>query len=148
MSQPLPYRNFRWVEPKYVGDSTRQQTGHIYEADLKYPDELHDLHNDYPCAAEKIKVNDEMLSDYCQKIKNRFKISSGNVHKLIPTLHHKEKYVLHEENLKLYLRLGLKSKKVHRVLQFNQKPWLKQYIDFNTEMRKKQKTVLKKTCLN
>ena len=48
MSQPLPYSNFRWVEPKYVGDSTaqgsRQQTGHIYEVDLEYPDELHHLH--------------------------------------------------------------------------------------------------------
>ena len=88
-----------------------QQTGYVYEVDLEYPDELHDLHNDYPCAAEKIKVNDEMLSDYCQNIKNRFKISSGNVSKLIPTLHHKEKYVFHEENLKLYLSLGLKLKK-------------------------------------
>ena len=88
---------------------------------------------------KKIKVNDEMLSDYCQKIKNRFKISSGNVSKLIPTLYHKEKYVLHEENLKLYLSLGLKLKKVHRVLEFNQKPWLKEYIDFNTEKRKEAK---------
>ena len=60
---------------------------------------------------KKIKVNDEMLSDYCQKIKNRFKISSGNVSKLIPTLYHKEKYVLHEENLKPYLKLNLKLKK-------------------------------------
>ena len=53
MSQPLPYSNFRWVEPKYVGDSTRQQTGHIYKVDLEYPDDLHHLHNDNPCAAEK-----------------------------------------------------------------------------------------------
>ena len=106
------------------------------------------MHNDYPLAAEKINVRDDMLSDYCKKIKNRFKISSGKVTKLIPTLHHREKYVLHEENLKLYLRLGLKLKRVHRVLEFSEKPWLKQYIDFNTEREKKQKTVLKKTFLN
>ena len=68
-----------------------------------------------------------------------YKISSGNVHKLIPTLYDKEKYVLHEENLKLYLSLGLKLKRVHRVLQFNQKPCLKKYIDFNTEKRKEAK---------
>ena len=61
------------------------------------------------------------------------------VRKLIPTLYNKEKYVLHEENLKLYLRLGLKLKKVHRVIQFSEKPWLKQYIDFNTNMRKEAK---------
>ena len=85
-----------------------------------------------------------MLSDYCQNIKNRFKISSGNVHKLIPTLYDKEKYVLHEKKLELYLSLGLKFKKVHRVLQFDQKPWLKEYIDFNTEKRKKAKDSFQK----
>ena len=85
--------------------------GHIYEVDLEYPEELHDLHNDYPCAPEKIKVSDDMLSDYCREIKNKFNISSGNVNKLIPTLNDKKNYVLHEENLKLYLSLGLKLKK-------------------------------------
>ena len=123
MSQPLPYRNFKWVEPKYYSGK-EEGIGRIYEVDLEYPDELHHLHNDYPCAAEKkIKVTDEMLSDYCKDIKNKFKISSGNVYKLIPTLNDKEKYVLHEENLKLYLS-GLKLKEVHRVLQFDEKPWL------------------------
>ena len=94
--------------------------GKIYEVDLEYPDELHHLHNDYPWAAEKIKVTDEMLSDYCKRIKNKYNISSGNVHKLIPTLNDKEKYVLHEEDLKLYLSLGLKLKAVHRVLLFDE----------------------------
>ena len=64
---------------------------YIYEVDLEYPKELHDLHNDYPCAAEKIKVTDEMLSDYCRDIKNKFNINSGNVRKLIPTLRDKKK---------------------------------------------------------
>ena len=95
------------------------------------------LHNDYPCAAEKIKVTDEMLSDYCKRIKNKFKISNGNVHKLIPTLSNKEKDVLHEENLKLYLSLGLKLKAVHRVLLFDEKPWLKEYIDFKVHLTPK-----------
>ena len=66
------------------------------------------------------------------------------VQKLIPTLYDKEKYVLHEENLKLYLSLGLRLKRVHRVLQFNEKPWLNKYIDFNTEMRKKAKNSFEK----
>ena len=52
-----------------------------------------------------------MLSDYCRDIKDKYKISSGNVSKLIPTLCDKKNYVLHEENLKLYLSLGLKLKK-------------------------------------
>ena len=158
MSKPLPYGNFKWVYPdtvfylddkKYilVGDTIIQKKkgiGHIYEVDLEYPKELHDLHNDYPCAPEKIKVSDDMLSYYCREIKNKFKISSGNVNKLIPTLCDKKNYVLHEENLKLYLSLGLKLKKIHRVLEFSEKPWLKQYIDFNTEKRKHAKNAFEK----
>ena len=143
MSQPLPYRNFRWVEFNNVIPK-RRGIGHIYEVDLEYPEELHDLHNDYPCAPEKIKVTDDMLSDYCREIKDKFKISSGNVNKLIPTLNDKKNYVLHEENLKLYLSLGLKLKKIHRVLEFSEKPWLKEYIDFNTEKRKNAKNAFEK----
>ena len=100
MSQPLPYGKFKWVYPGTtfylnelneikVGDTLvekKKGIGHIYEVDLEYPEELHELHNDYPCAAEKIKVSDDMLSDYCREIKNKFNISSGNVNKLIPTL--------------------------------------------------------------
>ena len=150
MSKPLPYGNFRWVEPDSIKDwlkyinTKKDGIGKIYEVDLEYPSELHDLHNDYPCAAHKLNVTDDMLSDYCKNIKNKFKINNGKVQKLIPTLYNKDKYVLHEENLKLHLRLGLKLKKVHRVLQFNQKPWLKKYIDFNTEKRKESKNSFEK----
>ena len=158
MSKPLPYGKFKWVYPGTtfylnelhkikVGNTLvekKKGIGHIYEVDLEYPEELHELHNDYPCAAEKIKVSDDMLSGYCREIKNKFNISSGNVNKLIPTLSDKKNYVLHEENLKLYLSLGLKLKKIHRVLEFREKPWLKQYIDFNTEKRKNAKNAFVK----
>ena len=65
------------------------------------------------------------------------------MNKLIPTLKDKKEYVLHYQNLQLYLDLGLKIKKVHRVLEFSQSPWLKQYIDFNTEKRKHARNPLK-----
>ena len=142
MSQYLPTGGFRWMTQKqidkidlfkYKEDSDK---GLILEVDLEYPEGLHDLHNDYPLAPEKVKVADSMLSKYCKNIAEKHNISTGTVHKLIPTLASKEKYVLHYRNLQLYTSLGLKITKVHRVLQFKQSPWLKKYIDFNTEKRK------------
>ena len=141
MSQYLPTGNFKWlsqnqIEKTNLGKYTENsKKGLILEVDLEYPQELHDLHNDYPLGPEKVKVAKDMLSDYCKKIADKFNISSGLVHKLIPTLNDKEKYILHYRNLQSYLSLGLKLKKIHRVLQFDQSPWLKQYIDFNTQKR-------------
>ena len=89
------------------------------EADREYPQELHDLHNDYPVCPEKVKVSNDMLSGYCKKIAEKYNISIGLVSKLIPTLRDKKEYVLHYRNLQLYLDLGLKIKKVHRVPEFD-----------------------------
>ena len=141
MSQYLPTGNFKWLSQKKIEKTTlgkyteNNNKGLILEVDLEYPQELHNLHNDFPLGPEKIKVAKDMLSDYCKKIAEKFNISSGLVHKLIPTLNDKEKYILHYRNLQLYLSLGLKLKKIHRVLEFDQSPWLKQYIDFNTRKR-------------
>ena len=78
-----------------------------------FTQELHDLHNDCPLAPEKMKVTKEMLSSYCESMREKFNVSMGQVHKLIPTLDNKEKYVLHYRNLQLYTDPGLKVKKVH-----------------------------------
>ena len=51
-------------------------------------------------------------------------------------LHNKKKYVVHIKSLKQALNHGLKLKKFHRIIEFNQKAWLKPYIDMNTELRK------------
>ena len=87
---------------------TNDKKGLIIEVDLEYSRELHDLHNDYPVAPEKAKVLKNMPSGYCKKIAEKYKISIGQVNKLIPTLKDKKEYVLHYRNLQLYLGLGLK----------------------------------------
>ena len=153
MSQSLPVGDFKWIDPAEYEDpedfilenyTVDTRKGVILEVDLEYPHDLHDLHNDYPLAPEKILVTDDMLSNYCKNLKERGNISSGRVKKLVPNLLPKEKYVLHYRNLKLYLSLGLKLKKIHRVLEFTQRPWMKKYIDFNTEKRKMAKNSFEK----
>ena len=66
-----------------------------------------------------------MLLEYQLKITDDYNVSVGNVEKLVLSFFDKEKYVIHYENLKLYLRLGLKLKKRHCVLEFSQSQYLK-----------------------
>ena len=73
--------------------------GYFIEVDLEYPDELHELHNDFPLAPEKITVSSDMLSNDCKKIADKHKIKVGDVKKLIPTLGKKTDYVVHYRNL-------------------------------------------------
>lgn len=112
--------------------------------DLEYPDYLHDEHNDLPCAPEHILVTDEMLSPYSLQMKECLKVKSAPVKKLIASLSNKQNYTLHFKLLKLYLSLGLKLTKIHRILQFEQKAFLKPYIELNTKMRQNSKSEFEK----
>ena len=139
MSSYLPYGGFKWL--KYIDEfdvnsiSEKILIGYILKVDLEYPEKLHLLHNDYPLAPEKLAIPYDMLSDYCKKIADEYEIKVGDVKKLIPNLGNKTKYVLHYRNLQLYLSLGMKLTKIHRVLRFKQSDWMKKYIDFNAKKR-------------
>ena len=104
--------------------------------DLEYCKELHDNHSDYPLEPEKVEINSYMLSKYCSDIANKYGIKVGGVNKLVSNLRDKVKYIVHYKNLQLYLELGKKYIKIHRILKFKQSNWLKEYIEFNTQKRK------------
>ena len=90
----------------------------------------------YPLPREKFDIPKEWLSDYCLKIANAHNITTGTVKKLVPNLVDKNNCVIHYRNLQQCLELGMKLKKIHRILKFKQKDWMKPYIDFNTQKRK------------
>lgn len=119
MSQPIPVSCFEWMKDvrdfkvqEVSGDSP---TGYILKVDLEYPPHLH----------EHLKITCEMTSTYSQALGEALHYRHRKVENLVPNLHNKEKYILHHRNLKLYLDLGMKLSKIHRVLQFKQEPWLK-----------------------
>ena len=122
MSKPLPTHGFKWMKTSEL--ETWELHSCILEVDLEYPKELHDLHNDYPLAPEQIDVN--------------------KVEKLIPNLWNKKNYVIHYENLKQYLNLGLKLTGIHRGIKFKESQWLKKYIALNTDLRTKAKNEFEK----
>ena len=122
MSKKLPTHGFKWMSPWQLVNWGYHTC--IVEVDLEYPHELHDLHNDYPLAPEHLEV--------------------GGVTKLIPNFHNKKNYVVHYEALRLYERLGMVVTKVHRGVVFHDSPWLKPYIDKNTQLRMRSKTKFEK----
>ena len=135
----LPYGGFKWlskgeikkIDLDNIGENSK--IGYILEVDLHYSEELHDIHNDYPLCPEHISVSYEMLSTYCKDIVDKYNIKVGGVKILIPNLYDKIKSPVHYKNLKYYLSLRMKLIKIHRILSFKQKDWLKVFTDFNTK---------------
>jgi len=107
-------------------------TGYIVECDLEYPENLHDLHSDYPLAPEHLTVSSDMLSEFCNQIKGQNWAPSK---KLVPNLLDKTKYTCHYQNLQFYIKHGLILTKIHRVISFEQEAWLKPWIDYCTQRR-------------
>ena len=70
-------------------------TGYLLKVNIEYPDELHELQNDYPLAPEKLAVSNDLLSRYCKKIVDKYETKVGDVKKLIPNLGNKTNYVVH-----------------------------------------------------
>ena len=123
MMEKLPVRGFRWMtdisrmDEEFVKSYDKNDIKeYILEVDVDYPNELQNLHSNFPFLAESMVIN--------------------NTKKLVCNLQDKKNYVVHINVLKQALDHGLKLRKVHRVIEFDQEAWLKKYINFNTELRK------------
>ena len=105
-------QNIDKIEQKLMRIKKESSTGYILEVDLEYLEKLHDIHNDYPLAPEKINIPKEWLFKYCLKITNVQNITTGTVKKLVPNLMNKNNYVIHYRNLEFlyteYLNLNKK----------------------------------------
>ena len=132
MSQKLPTHGFNWLTSGEMEKLFKNQVVQVWEknpcileVDLQYPENLHDLHNDYPFCPERVKCD-------------------NGVEKLIPNLRDKNKYVIHYRNLIQCLKAGMKLKKIHRGIKFIESAWLKSYIDKNTYLRTQAKNNFEK----
>ena len=107
MSKKLPVNEFKWLDSNKINEefiknyNENDKKGYILEVDVKYLKKLHNLHSDLPFLPERMEINK------CKK--------------LVCNLYNKKKYVVHVNTLKQALNLGLKLKKIHRVIEFNQK---------------------------
>ena len=124
MTEKLPVRRFKWVndiskmDEDFVKDYGKNDNkGYILEVDADYPNKLQNLHSDLPFLPERMVIN--------------------NTKKLVCNLNDKKNYVVHINVLKQALDHGLKLGEVHRIIEFDQEAWLKEYIYVNTELRKK-----------
>lgn len=147
MSQSLPECGFRWLDDDEIKTvdwlhlEKDDQLGYVVECDLDYPEELHDEHSDYPLAPERLTVKSEMWSGTQHKIYSSYRVGEDHVQqcrssaKLVPNLYPKTRYCLHSRNLKFYLEHGMTLTKVHRVIQFRQRAWMKVYIEKNQDLR-------------
>ena len=130
MSKKLPVNGFKWLDNDEINEKfiknydENNDKGYILEVDVKYPKRLHELHSDLPFLSERMEIN--------------------KCNKLVCNLYDKKEYVVHINFLKQALNHGLKLKKIHSVIEFNQKEWLKPYTDMNTELRKAAKNDFEK----
>ena len=142
MNQPLPEKNFKWKVNLTMKDiisyDMKSDWGCFVEVDAEIPEELHDYLSDMPPMPESIEITHDMASAVTNKQRSRrfgedYKATTQR--KLAPNLLMKSGYVCHIGVLRKWIELGVKVTRIGNVLEFKQRPWLAEYIKFNTEKR-------------
>ena len=133
MSRKLPVRNFKWIgkddiskfDEKLIKNyDENSDKGYILEVDVEYLENIRIFHSTLAFLPETMKINKS--------------------NKLTCKAQNKKNYVIHIRASKQALNHELKLTKVHKIIQFDHKAWLKPYIDMNTELRKNAKNDFEK----
>ena len=162
MSQVLPYGEFEFVDlpqqswgiEDILKTADDSEKGYFVEVDLEYPDSIKQKTKYFPFCPENKVIDPSKYSEYMVNTNPKStregsgpKSPSGEgdkTKKMICDWTNKQNYLVHYRLLKFYVRHGMVVTKVHRVIQFKQKSWLKEYIDLNTQKRAKAKTEFEK----
>ena len=153
MSNFLPDGTFNWLNEQELNNINKEfilnlqdedVLGYEFEVDLHISEHLHDYFNDLPPCPETMAIKQEWLSPLQNELLLKFdKNNVGNsmmkCKKLVPTLFDKIKYKIHYRALKLYLQLGVELVKVHRAVSFTQSPFIKDFVQKNTDRRARSK---------
>ena len=158
LSKPLPQSDFQWVEPHDIehfsnpahimalGDEA--DIGYLFEVDLIYPECIKNRTVDFPLAPESGIVSPDMFSPFMEEHNKKYEAENDlkykATRKLLLTQLNKQHYIVHYSILKFYLGMGMQLDKVHRAIQFRQKPFLKPYIEFNSKKRAESKNPFEK----
>ena len=149
MQFKLPYKGFKWCEEEelyYLFNNIQNLTddedeGYTLKVDLEYPKHLHDKHNDYSFFAGHKFIEFKDLSLYQQKLLNK---NSYKSKKLVQSLEDKKAFVCDYRTLRQAIENGLILKKIHCAIKYEQKAWLKPYIELNTKLRQESTSELEK----
>ena len=151
MSDPLPYGGVRFLPPiearpiaqQFMEDGGRNipsdgPIGYFLEVDLRIPPAMHAYFSEFPVLPVKRPVIAEEYSPHTAELAHVYQLKTAkNSTKLITDVNDKRNYKIHFVYLKQVLALGVQLMKVHRVVQFNQKPWLRPFIHNNNERQKR-----------
>ncbi|KAG1657387.1 hypothetical protein GQR58_023376 [Nymphon striatum] len=136
MQNYLPKGNFKYIN-EFDFNNVDEKYGYFFVVDLAYPSKIHDLTCDFPLASEHMKITDDMLSDYMKNLPIK---KGAPTQKLTLNQFDKIEYKVFYPVLKFYLEMGMKITKIHRIIKYDQEPFLKSYIDFNSRMRQNSTT--------
>ena len=139
---PLPTFGFRWMSEfeierfDVMSVPADSNSGYILICDIKYPDDLHDLHDAYPMCPESRLIGEEDVSQYTRDLAASCNMTLRPDRKLCLTLHDKSHYAVHYLTLQCYIRHGLQVTKVHKVVVFSQSFWLQDFVQYTTKKRR------------